>query len=360
MSGLDYGMAGEFLRDCFQEAAGRLPEPAQELLQTRHTAFEAVFRSKTQSYREVLLGCAVARYLDPAVNIRHPYIKQGADAFNGRSLDEETINPFLRTKQIPCSRGPYLATFRRNVRLDASARDGLRDQAGYDAMLAIMEAIETPRGHTVKDVVLCLLHEFIKLRDQADIRLVSVEKLSIEQTRYFLDTFLHNPSGGMIPMLVSRALFEAVNEFYRCGWSIDCQGVNSADGATGTPGDLTIRRGEEIVKAIEVTERPIGVTRVETTFHTKIATNAVRDYLFIYTSAVPDEGVYDVAKIYFAQGYDVNFIKLTNLAAAVFAAGDASMRRMFMDRMLGLLRQGDVPAAVKTAWNDALQAVLRA
>ena len=136
-------------------------------------------------------------------------------------------------------------------------------------------------------------------------------------------------------MLVSRALFEAVNEFYRCGWSIDCQGVNSADGATGTPGDLTIRRGEEIVKAIEVTERPIGVTRVETTFHTKIATNAVRDYLFIYTSAVPDEGVYDVAKIYFAQGYDVNFIKLTNLAAAVFAAGDASMRRMFMDRMLG-------------------------
>ena len=46
VANLDYGMAGEFLRDCFQEAAGRLPEPAQELLQTQHAAIGAVFRSK--------------------------------------------------------------------------------------------------------------------------------------------------------------------------------------------------------------------------------------------------------------------------------------------------------------------------
>lgn len=357
---LDYAAARDKLDACFAETARGLPPEALRLLQDHEAAFGAVFASKTQSYREVLLGCALAHWLCPEVNIRLPYVKQGPDAFNGRSLDEQVVNPFLMSRQIPCSKGPYLATFRRNVRLDVSARAGLRDQAGYDAMLTVLDVIEGARGGEARWPVLCLLQKFMELRERSVIQLASVTRMSVEQYRVFLGALLHNQSGGLIPMLLTEAVFETLNRQFDCGWRIERQGINAADGATGAPGDITIYKEGRIFKAIEVTERPIEETRVMTTFHTKISTSGVSDYLFVYTAAAPSDGAYEAAKLYFAQGYDINFVKLGNLAVSAFLAGDAGTRAVFMDVMLSLLQKPEVPAAVKTAWNDALQTAIRA
>lgn len=354
----DYEIASVLLNNSFREVNAQLSPLAKKVLETYGDAFSTVFDSKTQSYREVLLGCALIHIINPGINIRLPYVKQGPNSFNGRTLDEQVINPFLMSRQIPCSKGPYLATFRRNVKLDASTRSGLRDQSGYDAMLIILDAIESSRGDDSKAILCCLLQKFIELREKSIIQLVSVARLSVEQYRYFLDTLLHNQSGGLIPMLVTEAIFETLSEQYGCGWKIERQGINSADGATGAAGDITIKKGEIIVKAIEVTERPIGETRVVTTFNTKIAVSEVKDYLFVYTATSPNANAYSAAKTYFAQGYDINFVKLSNFAISVFVAGDATTRTVFMDRMLTLLRNGDIPASVKTAWNDALQATI--
>ena len=336
---LDYAAARDKLDACFAETARGLPPEALRLLQDHEVAFGAVFASKTQSYREVLLGCALAHWL---------------------CLDEQVVNPFLMSRQIPCSKGPYLATFRRNVRLDVSARAGLRDQAGYDAMLTVLDVIEGARGGEARWPVLCLLQKFMELRERSVIQLASVTRMSVEQYRVFLGALLHNQSGGLIPMLLTEAVFETLNRQFDCGWRIERQGINAADGATGAPGDITIYKEGRIFKAIEVTERPIEETRVMTTFHTKISTSGVSDYLFVYTAAAPSDGAYEAVKLYFAQGYDINFVKLGNLAVSVFLAGDAGTRAVFMDVMLSLLQKPEVPAAVKTAWNDALQTAIRA
>src|SRR5680860_275409 len=105
-------------------------------------AADILFASNTQSYREVLLGCGVARLLDSSINIRLPYVKQGSDAFNGRTLDEKVINPFLQDRMIPCSKGPYLAVFRRSVELKPEIAAGLRDKDGYAAMMEYLSALE--------------------------------------------------------------------------------------------------------------------------------------------------------------------------------------------------------------------------
>lgn len=359
MANIDYVAASNMLDGYFREVTSGFPDYAQVVMARYQEAFDAVFESNTQSYREVLLGCALIRIINPEVNIRLPYVKQGKDSFNGRTLDEQVINPFLMSKQIPCSKGPYLATFRRNVKLDITTREGLRDKAGYDAMLEVLSAIESANNSDAKAILLCLLQKFIELREKSDIQLVSVVRLSVEQYRYFLDTLLHNQSGGLIPMLITEAIFDTINEQYNCGWEIARQGINAADGATGAAGDVTIFKNGDVVKAIEVTERPIGETRVVTTFNTKITTSDVKDYLFVYTSTTPDDGAYTAASTYFAQGYDINFIKLSNFVISVFIAGSAVTRTTFMNKMLNLLRQGDIPASVKTAWNDALQATIR-
>ncbi len=359
MANINYATASNMLNGFFREVTKAFPENAQVLLNRYQSAFDTVFDSNTQSYREVLLGCALVHILEPEVNIRLPYVKQGADAFNGRTLDEQVINPFLMSKQIPCSKGPYLATFRRNVRLDNSTREGLRDKIGYDAMMQIMDAIEHANEVEAKAILFCLLQKFIEVREKADIQLVSVVRLSVEQYRYFLDALLHNQSGGLIPVLITEAIFDTINEQYGCGWEINRQGINTADGATGAAGDVTISNDGKVIKAIEVTERPISETRVVTTFNTKIATSDVRDYLFVYTATTPDDGAYAVANAYFAQGFDINFIKLSNFVISVFIAGSEQTRTLFMNKMLALLQHGDVPAGVKTAWNDALQATIK-
>ena len=360
MPNIDYTAASVLLNDVFHETVSSFSVEAQEVMERLHNTLDTIFESNTQSYREVLLGCALIHIMYPEVNIRLPYVKQGANAFNGRTLDQEVVNQFLVSKQIPCSKGPYLATFRRNVKFDETTRDGLRDKVGYDAMLEILGEIENSQGVTAKAILMCLLQKFVELRERSDIQLVSVVRLSIEQYRHFLDTLLHNQSGGLIPMLVTEAIFQTINIQYRCDWEIVRQGVNAADGATGAAGDVTIFKDGEVIKAIEVTERPIGQTRVVTTFNTKITTSDVKDYLFVYTSTTPDEGAYSAANTYFAQGYDINFIKLSNFVISTFIAGNANTRVIFMNKMLELLRQGDIPAAVKTAWNDSLQATIRA
>ena len=139
---IDYEQAKVLLNNSYEKAAQELPAAVTQYITDNKDALDTIFSSKTQSYREVLLGCAVARYQDRSCNIRHPYVKQGEDAFNGRTLDEKAVNPFLFSKQIPCSKGPYLATFRRNVTFTEDTRDGLRDKEGFDALLSLISTLE--------------------------------------------------------------------------------------------------------------------------------------------------------------------------------------------------------------------------
>ena len=71
-------------------------------------------------------------------------------------------------------------------------------------------------------------------------------------------------------MLLTDAVFSTINSQMNAGWTIERQEINAADGATGAPGDITIYKDGAIFKAIEVTERPIDGSRVDSTFSTKI------------------------------------------------------------------------------------------
>src|SRR5271157_2239102 len=140
---IDYENARTLLDETFAQVEA-------DLLQGRATppcagtdrSFDIVFQSNTQAYREALLGCTIARAQDRDIEIRVPYMGQGTRPFNGRTLDERVINPFLSSKRIPCSRGPYLSVFRRSVGFTKATREGLRDKAGYDAMLKLIRHLE--------------------------------------------------------------------------------------------------------------------------------------------------------------------------------------------------------------------------
>src|SRR5689334_6511599 len=98
-----------------------------------------------------------------------------------------------------------------------------------------------------------------------------------------------------------------INKTYTLKWDVEFQGINVADAASGAVGDITVKNaGKEIVLGLEVTERPIEVSRVTNTFEKKISPNGLKDYLFVHAANVPDTATVDAAKKFFPLGHEVN------------------------------------------------------
>ena len=65
---IDYEQAKALLNNSYEKAAQELPAAVTQYITDNKDALNTIFSSKTQSYREVLLGCAVARSGTPMSN----------------------------------------------------------------------------------------------------------------------------------------------------------------------------------------------------------------------------------------------------------------------------------------------------
>jgi hypothetical protein len=361
MAALDYDKAATLLLELFKEAEGSFQNDTIPLISPEiEQAADALFASSTQSYREVLLGCGLARLLDATINIRLPYKNQGDDSFNGRTLDERIVNPFLQDHMIPCSKGPYLASFRRSVRFIPETAAGLRDKRGYTALLAYIHALESTSNATARALVLYLLYRFLLLRNAAHIPLSRISRMSLTQYQELIAKLLQVQSGGLIPVLLTVAMLRTLKVCFSLQWEIEWQGINVADKTSGAGGDVTVKQGDTVVLAIEVTERPIEKSRVVSTFNTKIVRAGIEDYLFVYLASLPTEEAKKSAQTYFTQGHEINFLQAQEWIVNNLGTIGSKCRGIFTSEVIGLLDTRDVPASVKMAWNDIVKEIIGA
>ena len=320
---------------------------------------ERVFQSRTQAYREVLVGCVLARWNDRAIDITKPYVNQGPDAFNGRTLDERVVNPFFQENRIPSSRGPYLSAFRRSVKFDESTRTGLRDQDGYDALLRLIRQVQaTDSDDDLFTFLDQLLVRFYELREESQVAIAQPQRISLEQISELVNHLLAVPSGGRFPMYLVEATLAAINERFALAWDVQVQGINVADTAGGAAGDIEVLENNILVFSAEVTERRIEADRVIATFQTKIAPNAIKDYMFLTTDGVEKEAKAQ-ASAYFAIGHEVNFVDIAAWIWHTMASIGPEGRFMFFRALLDRLAREDTPTALKTAWNDEIARLTR-
>lgn len=351
---MDYENARDVIATHFDKVerlhlVGKVPTIPPEI----EKACGVVFSSNTQAYREVLLGCVLVKLTNPSINIRQPYVEQGDNAFSGRTLDERVVNRFLHDKQIPCSRGPYLSVFRRNVRFDVSTRGGLRDKDGYDAFLAILSYLENQTSHAeVNNLLDYVLYSFVSLREAANIQIARLPRISFAQYGALIAGLLAIPSGGRIPVILVVAMLQTMKGVFKLDWEIEYAGINVADAAAGASGDITVSTGGKPLMIVEVTERPVESSRVQSTFRTKIATSGVLDYLFLVNIKNVSPEAFDEASKYFAQGYEVNFVDVGTWVLMCLATIGASGRSQYNTCLTELFEGPDLPNTVKTGWND--------
>lgn len=299
-----------------------------------------------------MTGCAIARLQDRRIDIRLPYVNQGERAFNGRTLDEKTVNPFLHDHRIPSSRGAFLGVFRRSVAFTASTRGGLRDKPGYDAFLTLIAYLEETGGENeLRGFVRYVLFKFAGLREASVVLLSRLRQIGLEQYRTLISGLLATPSGGRFPVLLVVAAFRTIREFYSLDWVIEFQGINVSDAASGAGGDITISSAGRTLLAAEVTERRLDRNRVVSTFNTKIAPNGIEDYLFFVRLASLDPAARVQAAQYFAQGHEVNFLEIEEWVVMSLATMGAKGRAIFNHELMELLDGPDIPRSLKMAWN---------
>jgi hypothetical protein len=357
---VDYECARDILNQLFSEAEIEFRSNTAPVVDGGFSAaVDTLFSSSTQSFREVALGCGLVRLLDKGADLRLPYASQGPNAYNGRTLDERVVNPFLHDRQVPASKGPYLATFRRSVRFDDDTRGGVRDKAGYDAFLEVLrhfEAADNDKG--IRTLLRFLLMRFVGLRGASQVALARIKRLHLDQYKTLFNSLLETPSGGLLPVLLTVAMFKTVQQCYGLNWVIEWQGINVADKAAAAGGDVTIRESGEILCAVEITERPIDRSRVVSTFNSKISPNAIEDYLFVFTGSPPALGARQIATQYFSQGHDVNFVDLKPWLFDCLAMVGGRCRILFTKTFLDLMDAREVPATLKVKWNDLVKRLL--
>ena len=323
-------------------------------------AMGLVFTSRTQAYREALIGCILARVSDKSIDIRKPYVAMGHDAFNGRTLDENTVNPTLKRRNIPSSQGPFLSVFRRSVEFAPATREGLRDREGYDAFLSILSYVSEAQSDEVLIQVLDLVtYKCLELREASTVPLMHIQRMSLRQIGSLVSLLLDTPSGGRFPMLIIIAAFLTLKQRFNLDWDIGWQGINVADSASGVGGDVVVSSGGNALIVAEITERVVNRNRVVTTFNNKIGPNPMEDYLFfVLEGSQPPDAIQQMGQ-YFAQGHELNFVVIREWIEAVLVTVGREGRSEFITNLLNLLESEVVPATLRVAWNDSINAVIQ-
>jgi hypothetical protein len=318
-----------------------------------------LFETSSQGFREALLGCALVHLLDPSINIRLPYVKQGPSSISLRMFDQNVVNPFMQEKRIPGTKGPYLSMFRRGYQFTEEYPSSNKDPIGNRAFLDCIARLESLRSKEEKKAFLnYLLYCFWDLREKSVVPLTRIRRLALSQYDRLISGLLSVPSGGRIPVVLVVTTFHTLKQFFNLGWTIDCQGINVSDAASGAGGDITITEDGNILMAIEVTERIVDRSRLVSTFNTKIAPAGIVDYLFFTKAAKPDSEAAALADQYFAQGHEVTFLEIKNWMLTILSTIGSKGRAIFITEILKQLDKPEIPKAVKAAWNEQVSVMI--
>ena len=356
---INYTAARDLLATAFSEAeAAFAADTPPTVSPSVAQAIDRLLSSSTQAYREVVIGCALARILDEHIDIRLPYVNKGASAYSGRTLDEQVVNPFLHEHEVPCTKGAFLSVFRRSVNFSPETREGLRDKDGFDRLLIFVDKLMAADPSTAENYLRCLLYGLVKLRDSSAVKLLHVKRLSVAQYEILISGLLQVKSGGRFPVLLAVAMFQTLIQCFSLKWELEWQEINVADRASDVGGDITVKAGEDIVLAVEITERQIDKARILSTFTTKILRHGISDYLFFFARTPPTQEAALLARQYLAQGHDISFLPVKEWLISTLGTIVPGCRAKFTMNFLSLLGRVDVPTSLKLAWNEHIRQLL--
>jgi hypothetical protein len=262
-----------------------------------------VVRSANRAGARLLLACALAKVVNPQVDIRKPYTEiGGSDSYSGRIYDETYIGPFINNHDLPANPTtafltPALRT--KNIALLPEVNLGGTPPQLYRNAIALLNAVED--GQLAADDLLTeTLRALLVLREEnrrriesllAALRATQAEDilpLSSEAIVKLIEQHMASPNASRLPVLIVAAAYRAAQK-HLSERILALQSHNAADEQTGSLGDveITLEGDDRVITAYEMKMKRVTVDDVNRALQ-KIAgySQRVDNYIFITTEVI--------------------------------------------------------------------------
>jgi DNA adenine methylase len=269
-----------------------------------------IVNCSTKSGIRAILACALAKEMDPSLDIRKPYTEIGtSDSYSGRTVDEDHVEPFVMEHDLPANQTTAWLTpaFRTNSAPLTPGTDLVGTPAKlYDTVIDLLDDVYEGRI-SAADTLAAMFKEMLILKAKRDERLSELleevgesnEKvaLSSEEIVDLIRQHLDSPKSSRLPVLVVAAAYRAAEE--NLGETVkELHSHNAPDAQTGALGDveITLQGSNGVVTSYEMKAQEVNKEDIRKAIK-KINNfgENVDNYIFITTKDV-DKEVQDYAK----------------------------------------------------------------
>jgi hypothetical protein len=279
---------------------------------------------KNRAGVRLLMSCLLAKIHNPAVDVRKPYTQIGdADAFSGRTYDEQYITTFINDYDLPCnSTTAFLTPALRNR--NATLVKGLnlvgRPPQLYEAVLHLLDDVHNNRV-SAEDVLAETVRWLLIVRNERQQRIDSLLKdlkttedaipLSTEQIVRLVSQHMSLKGTSRLPVLVVAAAYITAE---RCLGErvLTLHSHNAADTQTGAIGDveITLVDDDRVVTSYEMKDKRVTGEDIDRALQ-KLSTTGKRvdNYIFVTTEEIVDD-VQDYARSLYEETGGIEFVIL--------------------------------------------------
>ena len=282
---------------------------------------------------------------------------ESSGRWDARSFCSGNVVPWVSEsgQVLGTSPDPYVNNPLRRARLD-SGQEPVRNRDLWAKLVSVLTEVQQRDAQAftesrLRECLTSLASVYRQLAVEFDVP----QRISLDATAKLVSDYLSEPSGGERPQIVAAALMRTIGERFGIFDRIIRAGINEADSAADSPGDVLCFFRDALILAVEVKDRTLEIHDIETAIG-KARRTGVTEILFTTRAQPADaEQIDERTEREFALGINVYQLSIDALLqVALSIAGEASRVR-FLALVGEELNDRVTQPYHKLAWQELLQ-----
>ena len=279
--------------------------------------------------------------------------------WDARSFCSANVVPWVREsgQVLGTSPDPYVNNPLRRPRLDGG-HEPVRARPLWESLVSELREVQIRNDpefteSKLRSCLVSLVAIYRELTTEFDVP----QRISLESTSRLVAGFLSESSGGERPQIVTAALMRTIGDRFGIFDEVVRQGINEADAASTSPGDVICYNQGDQVLAVEVKDRTIELHDVDVAIG-KARRSSITEILFA-TVAPPsrEESIESRTEREFALGINVYQTSIDALLRASLSIAGEPSRVQFLTLIGEELNDRVTQPSHKLAWQSLLQSL---
>ena len=282
---------------------------------------------------------------------------EAAGRWDARSFCSSNVVPWVSEsgQVLGTSPDPYVNNPLRRARLDGG-HEPVRNRNLWDNLVALLaEVQEQDNPEFTESLLRSCLASLASLYRQLTVEFDVPQRISLEATAKLVADYLREQSGGERPQIVTAALMRTIGDRFGIFDRVTRLGINEADSAADSPGDILCYYQDSLVLAVEVKDRILELHDIETAIGKARRSGATEILFTTATTQASEPLLSDRMEREFALGINVYRLSIDTLLRVALSIAGESSRVQFLALVGEELNDRVTQPAHKLAWQGLLQ-----